>query len=137
MSKAELVDIVCRVEANPSEVQFRWTFNNSAELIRVPNVRAVSEGSRSTLSYTPQTSMDYGTLLCSASNTVGEQRKPCVFHIILAGMNQYLIYNEIYPSNNVIVKAYLYRKTDAINDKWVLIMAPISQKRFNESNQNF
>ena len=86
VSKAELVDIVCRVEANPSEVQFRWTFNNSAELIRVPNVRAVSEGSRSTLSYTPQTSMDYGTLLCSASNTVGEQRKPCVFHIILAGM---------------------------------------------------
>jgi len=84
VSKAELVDIVCRVEANPSEVQFRWTFNNSAELIRVPNVRAVSEGSRSTLSYTPQTSMDYGTLLCSASNTVGEQRKPCVFHIILA-----------------------------------------------------
>ena len=30
----------------------------------MPNVRAVSEGSRSTLSYTPQTSMDYGTLLC-------------------------------------------------------------------------
>ena len=110
MSKAELVDIVCRVEANPSEVQFRWTFNNSAELIRVPNVRAVSEGSRSTLSYTPQTSMDYGTLLCSASNTVGEQRKPCVFHIILAGMIKFLIYNEIYPSNNLIAKAYLLRK---------------------------
>ena len=32
--------------------------------VKVPNVRAVSEGSRSTLSYTPQTSMDYGTLLC-------------------------------------------------------------------------
>ena len=34
VSKNELVDIVCRVEANPSEVQFKWTFNNSAELIR-------------------------------------------------------------------------------------------------------
>lgn len=84
VSKAERVDILCRVHANPSEVEFRWTFNNSAELIRVPNGRAVSEGSRSTLSYTPQTSMDYGTLLCLASNTVGEQHKPCVFHIILA-----------------------------------------------------
>jgi len=84
VSKSELVDIVCRVKANPSEVEFRWTFNNSAELIRVPHGRATSEGDRSTLSYTPQTSMDYGTLLCRASNTVGEQQKPCVYHIILA-----------------------------------------------------
>ena len=34
VSKNELVNIVCKVEANPSEVQFKWTFNNSAELIR-------------------------------------------------------------------------------------------------------
>ena len=34
VSKNERVDIVCRVASNPSEVQFRWTFNNSAELIR-------------------------------------------------------------------------------------------------------
>jgi len=83
VSKNELVNIVCKVEANPSEVQFKWTFNNSAELIRVNN-RAASEGSISKLTYTPQNTMDYGTLLCSASNTVGEQRKPCVFHIIMA-----------------------------------------------------
>ena len=34
VSKNERVDIVCRVASNPAEVQFRWTFNNSAELIR-------------------------------------------------------------------------------------------------------
>jgi hypothetical protein len=28
---------------------------------------------------------DYGTLMCTASNEVGTQRHPCVFHIILAG----------------------------------------------------
>ena len=52
---------------------------------RVPHIRARSDGDTSKLSYTPQNTMDYGTLLCSASNTVGEQRKPCVFHIIMAG----------------------------------------------------
>ena len=38
VSKNELVDIVCSVEANPAEVQFKWTFNNSAELIRKDNL---------------------------------------------------------------------------------------------------
>ena len=54
-------------------------------IFRVPHMRAASAGSESKLSYTPQNTMDYGTLLCSASNTVGEQREPCVFHIIMAG----------------------------------------------------
>ena len=57
-------------------------------MFRVPNKRAKSEGGESCLSYTPQNTMDYGTLLCTASNTVGEQRKPCVFHIIMAGRDQ-------------------------------------------------
>ena len=60
---------------------------------RVPHIRARSDGDTSKLSYTPQNTMDYGTLLCSASNTVGEQRKPCVFHIIMAGK----------PSNHVLL----------------------------------
>ena len=60
--------------------------------LRVPHMRAASAGSESKLSYTPQNTMDYGTLLCSASNTVGEQREPCVFHIIMAGWCYTLIY---------------------------------------------
>ena len=86
MSKAQLVNIICRVDANPSEVEFRWTFYNSTEMIRVPDAWVESEGSRSTLRYPPQTFMEPGTLLCSTSNVVGEQRTPCVFYIILAGM---------------------------------------------------
>ena len=127
VSKSELVDIVCRVKANPSEVrsqrcillsppyqkkncsqtfpsrlkrlpffglllcevsnkrcepqvEFRWTFNNSAELIRVPHGRATSEGDRSTLSYTPQTSMDYGTLLCRGNFIPA--KLPCSAHFL-------------------------------------------------------
>lgn len=29
--------------------------------------------------------MDYGTLMCWADNVVGQQKEPCVFHIIAAG----------------------------------------------------
>ena len=29
--------------------------------------------------------MDYGSVLCSASNSVGSQAQPCVFHIVPAG----------------------------------------------------
>ncbi len=34
VSKRELVNVMCEVEANPVDVEFKWTFNNSAELIR-------------------------------------------------------------------------------------------------------
>ncbi|KAK8725666.1 hypothetical protein OTU49_010679, partial [Cherax quadricarinatus] len=43
------------------------------------------EGWRSTVSYTPNTELDYGTLLCWGINTVGLQRHPCVFHVFPAG----------------------------------------------------
>lgn len=29
--------------------------------------------------------MDYGTLMCWADNAVGQQKEPCVFHVIAAG----------------------------------------------------
>lgn len=31
------------------------------------------------------TELDYGTLLCSATNKIGKQKHPCIFHIIAAG----------------------------------------------------
>ena len=39
-------------------------------------------GSVSTVDYIPRTPLDYGSLLCWASNEVGPQSQPCVFHII-------------------------------------------------------
>lgn len=29
--------------------------------------------------------MDFGTIMCWADNVVGQQREPCVFHLIAAG----------------------------------------------------
>ena len=44
-----------------------------------------STGTSSFVSYTPMTELDYGTLLCSATNKIGKQKHPCIFHIIAAG----------------------------------------------------
>lgn len=41
--------------------------------------------STSTLTYTPVTELDYGTVMCWANNLAGRQQEPCVFHIIAAG----------------------------------------------------
>ncbi|XP_030379920.1 hemicentin-2 [Scaptodrosophila lebanonensis] len=85
VAKQEDAKIKCVVDANPPEVDFSWTFNNSAESIDVATNHIVRSGSTSTVTYTPITELDYGTLLCSASNKIGKQRVPCVFHIIAAG----------------------------------------------------
>ena len=34
--------------------------------------------------------MDYGTVLCVASNVVGRQIVPCIYHVIPAGMTNEL-----------------------------------------------
>lgn len=86
VGKGEMVDVFCDVVSNPSTFNFEWSFNNSADFIRVPQSRVVIvNGTRSKLTYTPLNNKDYGTLMCSAGNEVGRQREPCIFHIILAG----------------------------------------------------
>ncbi|KAJ9581207.1 hypothetical protein L9F63_023612, partial [Diploptera punctata] len=85
VAKQEKANISCQVEANPPDVTFRWTFNNSAESLDVAAAHISRSGTSSVVSYTPMTELDYGTLLCWASNRIGHQRVPCVFHIIAAG----------------------------------------------------
>ncbi|XP_071533705.1 uncharacterized protein [Panulirus ornatus] len=85
VAKLENAEISCRVHANPPTVTFRWTFNNTAEAIDVPDGRFVVVGTESRVNYTPMNELDYGTLLCWANNTIGIQDHPCVFHIVAAG----------------------------------------------------
>lgn len=85
VAKQEKANISCQVDANPPEVQFRWTFNNSAESIDVAAGHIARAGTSSIVSYTPMTELDYGTLLCWATNRIGHQQVPCVYHIIPAG----------------------------------------------------
>nr|XP_040583949.1 nephrin-like isoform X1 [Lepeophtheirus salmonis] len=85
VAKMETAHIACNVEANPPDVDFRWTFNNSAEAKQVEERFINSSGFRSVLVFTPTRTLEYGTLMCWSSNSVGEQNAPCVFHIIAAG----------------------------------------------------
>ena len=106
VAKMETAHIACNVEANPPEVSFRsvstkkklndlsllksavffrWTFNNSAEAKTVSERFIRTNGSTSLLTFTPTRTLEYGTLMCWSRNSVGEQRDPCIFHIIAAG----------------------------------------------------
>ncbi|XP_045486297.1 nephrin [Pieris rapae] len=84
-ARGESVVIVCEVDADPPAAVFKWKFNNSGETIDVAADRYTSNGSASSLKYTPVADLDYGTLSCSASNEVGNQLTPCVFQMVAAG----------------------------------------------------
>ena len=84
VAKHEEAKIECEVDADPNEVIFHWTFNNSADE-NVDVVSFVSEGKRSVATYTPRVDLDYGRLYCWAQNSAGRQREPCVFFVIQAG----------------------------------------------------
>ncbi|XP_069182562.1 uncharacterized protein [Procambarus clarkii] len=85
VAKHENARISCNVLANPPVVLFRWAFNNTAEAVSVPEDRYVVKGTESVVNYTPVTELDYGTLLCWATNNIGQQANPCVFQIVAAG----------------------------------------------------
>ncbi|XP_037297608.1 nephrin [Manduca sexta] len=84
-ARGESVVIVCEVDADPPAAVFKWKFNNSGETIDVAADRYTSNGSASSLKYTPVADLDYGTLSCAASNEVGSQLAPCVFQMVAAG----------------------------------------------------
>lgn len=86
VGRREAAKVVCEVEANPSDnVQYKWRFNNSRETVDLSRDRYTEEGPRSTAAYTPLTPLDYGTLMCWASNEFGKQSVPCVYQVIAAG----------------------------------------------------
>lgn len=85
VSREEVARIVCDLEANPNTVNFTWVFNNSVDTVDIPQNHISSDGSKSTLSYTANNELDYGTLLCWGRNEIGVQRQPCVYHLNPAG----------------------------------------------------
>ncbi|KAG7164470.1 Nephrin-like 1 [Homarus americanus] len=85
-ARFEQVNIPCYLDAHPKPVSFRWTFNNSGESVDIPQEHIHVDSTGSTVSYTPNTELDYGTLLCWGTNVVGLQRRPCVFHVFPAAV---------------------------------------------------
>lgn len=93
VARHETARIICELEANPTDVQFIWKFNNSADTVDIPQSQIYTEKTRSVASYKPMTELDYGTLLCWGKNEIGTQKEPCVFYINPAGMRIYVLYS--------------------------------------------
>lgn len=85
MARNEVAKINCEIEANPPALEFRWKFNNTSESTEIERHHFTVEGGRSTITFTPSSQRDYGTLLCWAKNSWGTQKPPCVYHVIPAG----------------------------------------------------
>ncbi|XP_052836272.1 LOW QUALITY PROTEIN: uncharacterized protein LOC128252530 [Drosophila gunungcola] len=110
-SLEEAVPIPCRVNSDPPEIDFEWTFSSSGEHFEVPSGhyatiqdptmtttsdvrRTVVESNEthfesyvetvSELIYTPKGERDYGTLACYGRNAIGKQSEPCVFQVVPA-----------------------------------------------------
>ncbi|XP_075982640.1 neural cell adhesion molecule 2-like isoform X1 [Anticarsia gemmatalis] len=85
--KMETVVLHCMVDSSPPPTYFSWFFNSSGEQTEISPSLYTNYGNTSTLRYTPSTDMDFGTILCSATNTVGRQEAPCLYKLVAAAGN--------------------------------------------------
>lgn len=85
VDRGEKVQVQCEVEANPPNVSFVWEFNNKSGNLSLPAERSTHNGTRSVIVFQPNSENDYGMLYCRARNILGEQAKPCSYHISPAG----------------------------------------------------
>ncbi|XP_076328672.1 cell surface glycoprotein MUC18-like isoform X2 [Tachypleus tridentatus] len=79
----EVVEVICKVDAQPETVNFSWNFNSSAKSPEIFSVN--SEGVISTASYIPRQKEDFGVLTCTGQNAVGIQDEPCQYNLIQVG----------------------------------------------------
>ncbi|KAJ0184023.1 hypothetical protein K1T71_000446 [Dendrolimus kikuchii] len=81
----EAETVSCIVEASPEPFQFSWTFANSRTLYTsVKKVLGEDNRYSSTLTWLPRNG-DLGILHCRATNSFGEQKRPCSFAISSGG----------------------------------------------------
>lgn len=90
VARQETARIPCELEGNPTDIQFTWKFNNTADAVDIPVSHVHTDRARSVAAYTPMTELDYGTLLCWGTNEIGAQKEPCVFYINPAGKSRIL-----------------------------------------------
>ncbi|OXA59907.1 Nephrin [Folsomia candida] len=83
--KGEHIGLRCGVDASPVALRFEWEFHGAGESVDVvPAGRAVSQGDLSRFLYSPTHDSEFGTFLCWATNDIGRQVQPCLFHVVAA-----------------------------------------------------
>ncbi|EEC06932.1 sidestep protein, putative [Ixodes scapularis] len=75
--------VACEVNASPGDVHFEWVANTTLRTGRISSFTA--NGTKSYASTVTGTELEYGILLCFASNNVGKQIEPCTFRIVPPG----------------------------------------------------
>nr|XP_022903613.1 nephrin isoform X2 [Onthophagus taurus] len=79
----EEIIVHCHVDATPEDVRFSWTYNTSRGVFPVQAANIQNKGTMSTLHFTTR-NVDIESLSCWASNIVGRQEVPCLFHVVPA-----------------------------------------------------
>ncbi|XP_074603870.1 cell adhesion molecule DSCAM-like isoform X2 [Brevipalpus obovatus] len=83
-SIGELIDITCLIEANPRQVTFWWTKNQShGEAIEM-ETKMISHGEplRSIFKVNVESQSDFRSYYCGAKNVIGSIESLCIFSII-------------------------------------------------------
>ncbi|CAK1594968.1 unnamed protein product [Parnassius mnemosyne] len=85
-ARGEVVEIECIVDANPKvSLTFQWWFNSTTHAKRELKISPLNvQNQAGTILYVVNSSADYGWVQCVASNLVGSQTLPCVYHILPA-----------------------------------------------------
>ncbi|GFU05183.1 ig-like domain-containing protein, partial [Nephila pilipes] len=86
VGRTESVSVTCEVDAYPNVVNFSWVLSNSDKHSPLPSTQFASNGTKSVATVSPRVPQDYGVLQCRASNVIGQQKDPCSFRIIPAGV---------------------------------------------------
>ncbi|XP_076335875.1 protein turtle-like [Tachypleus tridentatus] len=79
----DAVEVLCRLDADPSDVTFHWRFNTTTK--HSDTIQYTSDQTESIATYIPRTEDDFGNLFCWGTNNIGIQIIPCVFTIVPAG----------------------------------------------------
>lgn len=89
VAATEEVELRCVLEANPAQVDFKWSVNTSQGWKEVEASSYTNLGTVSTLRHRPHEfdfeEDKYGVVLCQGSNTLGHLDNPCVFTVTAAG----------------------------------------------------
>ena len=86
VGRTESVSVTCAVDAHPPIVNFSWVLSNAEKDTPLSFEQYSSNGTKSVATVSPRVPQDYGVLKCWASNIIGNQKDPCTFRIIPAGM---------------------------------------------------
>ncbi|XP_060524605.1 hemicentin-1 isoform X2 [Cylas formicarius] len=79
----ETIVAQCLVDSVPPVNRFSWTYNTSKGVLPVQGAKIQSKGNASVLHFDLREG-DVESLACWATNDMGKQEKPCIFHIVPA-----------------------------------------------------